>query len=98
METQKTSEITKEKLNNHVKKRMGSPTPGGSKNVLPAVRPIKKKRCDPDQDCRQEEIREKPDNRHQKPDLLSSIINQKKLSLMQDPEVIQFLQKFARCR
>jgi hypothetical protein len=97
----------KEKLNNHVKKRLQD----NDEDKKPVKKPKMKKdkprtttepEYSPQANQPQEDsgpsvsalhillhTNEKDNNR--KPDMLTSILNQKKKSLMQDPEVIQFL-------
>lgn len=92
----------REKLNYHLKKRSASPvlslvcekdTPIGSTKSLNKYK--KAKRSDSDTECR-EEKHERSHDRHHKPDILSTILNQKKASLMQDPEVLAFFRKFVK--
>lgn len=82
----------REKLNSHVKKRMSSPATNQTKKV----KRVSKKSDTEDSEAKQDETsREKTHEKNHKPDMLTTIINQKKLSLMKDREIVEFLKKFA---
>lgn len=88
----------REKLNVHLKKRMGSPVPNASSSnqgTPTKVKSKKMKRSDSDTEAKEDKC-DKSHDRHHKIDLLTSILNQKKASLMHDPEVLNFFRKFVR--
>lgn len=97
-----------DKLSSHVKKRImsSSPLPTGSENAMAQQQGNKgtkrsKKDAtagDSEPSCSgisKDEEKTKASEKHvHKPDILTSILNEKKASLVRDPEVIAFLKKF----
>jgi len=79
---------TKERLNLYVKRRMSDSLSSSNKGSSG-----RKRKNEPDAEIRQEEkVHEK------QPDLLTTILSQKKLSMMQDQDIVNFLQKFAQSK
>lgn len=101
-----TSDI-RDKLSTHVKKRIlssSSPVPqnqmtSSDVNSKPGKVSTKKLKKDPDSEAscgttKDEEKGKNSDKHSHKPDILTAILNEKKMSLVRDPEVIAFLKKF----
>lgn len=90
----------RERLNTHVKKRIGSPIPQTSTSIdttCPKKSNKKHKKDPSDVDSKKDDEQSQsrvPDKHAHKPDILTSILNDKKANLMRDPEVIEFLKRF----
>lgn len=92
------SGAVRDKLSGQLKRKTASPVVVGEVGVhskQSSVKSKKMKRSDSDTECREEKS-ERSHDRHHKPDILTTVLNQKKLSLMQDPEVLAFFKKFVR--
>lgn len=93
--------VVRENLNMHIKKRTSSPTSPNS--YARASGMVSKKghstkkmrRSDSDNELREDKSERSHDKNH-KVDILTTIVNQKKASLMRDPEVLAFFRKFVR--
>uniref|UniRef100_A0A6M2DJM9 Putative product n=1 Tax=Xenopsylla cheopis TaxID=163159 RepID=A0A6M2DJM9_XENCH len=102
----KNFEDIKEKLNNHLKRRMQENIQHRKSVDSATTSKVKRsKKMHRSASVDNQELEESiietndgPQDNKREPDILSEILNEKKLSLMQDPTVLSFLQKLCMQR